>query len=150
MKKSNLKVGIAYVILGVIFLVFALSNEFHDSKVSSVLFGIMGACFGIGVNFIMKYLRWNSPKHRDYYAEKFEQENIERNDELKEKVRGKSAQYMYAIELYILSISSVIFAVLDAMDIVKNGNLFMFYLTGLLFFQLIAGHVMFRYLLKKY
>lgn len=45
------------------------------------------------------------------------------HDELIEKVRGKAGQYAYTIGLYIISFSTVMFAILDALEIIENGEI---------------------------
>lgn len=147
MKKSNYIMGIIYLLIGIIFMILAL---LVNTKLGSLFFGFAGACTGIGVMMISRYIYWNSPKNSERYIEKLENEKIEKNDELKEKVRGKSAQYTYAIGLYITSFSTVIFSVLDSLEIIENGNIFVFYLVGYLIFQLVIGVVIFNHIMKKY
>lgn len=99
---------------------------------------------------IYKYFYWSSPKNKDRYLEKLENEKIEMHDELKEKVRGKAGQYAYTIGLYIISFSTVMFAILDALEIIENGEIFVFFLAGYLVFQIIIGFVLLNQLMKKY
>lgn len=147
MKKSNYIMGIIYLLIGIMLMILALLT---NTKLDGLFFGFAGACTGIGVMMICKYIYWNSPKNSEHYIEKLENEKIEKNDELKEKVRGKSAQYTYAIGLYITSFSTVIFSVLDSLEIIENGNIFVFYLAGYLVFQLVIGVVIFNHIMKKY
>ncbi len=147
MKKINLVTGIMYVIGGLLFLSIAILT---NSKLDSLFFGFAGAGIAPGIMMIYKYVYWSSPQNKERYLEKLENEKIERHDELKEKIRGKSAQYAYAAGLFVISFSTVLFNILDSLEIIENGNIFVFYLCGYLLFQIIIGIVIFRYLMKKY
>lgn len=147
MKKSNLIVGICYLLVGIISLLLAL---FTETKLDGLFFGFTGAGIVPGLMMIYKYFYWSSPKNKDRYFEKLENEKIEMHDELKEKVRGKAGQYAYTIGLYIISFSTVMFAILDALEIIENGEIFVFFLAGYLVFQIIIGFVLFNRLMKKY
>ncbi|MEJ8737066.1 hypothetical protein WKT02_06350 [Erysipelotrichaceae bacterium HCN-30851] len=147
MKKSNLIVGICYLLVGIISLLLAL---FTETKLDGLFFGFTGAGIVPGLMMIYKYFYWSSPKNKDRYLEKLENEKIEMHDELKEKVRGKAGQYAYTIGLYIISFSTVMFAILDALEIIENGEIFVFFLAGYLVFQIIIGFVLFNRLMKKY
>lgn len=147
MKKSNLMVGICYLLVGIISLLLAL---FTETKLDGLFFGFTGAGIVPGLMMIYKYFYWSSPKNKDRYLEKLENEKIEMHDELKEKVRGKAGQYAYTIGLYIISFSTVMFAILDALEIIENGEIFVFFLAGYLVFQIIIGFVLFNRLMKKY
>lgn len=147
MKKSNLIVGVIYVLLGVVFLALALLTE---TALDDLFSGFTGAFIGLGIMIISKYVYWNSAQNKERYKEKLENEKIEMHDELKEKLRGKSAQYTYVIGLFVISFSSVLFSVLDSLDIIENGNIFVFYLVGYLCFQIVVGWISFNHLMKKY
>lgn len=147
MKKSNLIFGGVYLLLGVIFLSLAL---FTDTALDGLFFGFTGACFCPGIIIIYKYIYWNFPKNKGRYVEKLENEKIEIHDELKDKLRGKSAQYTYATGLFVISFSTVLFSILDSLKIVENGNIFVYYLACFLLFQILIGSVIYKHLLKKY
>lgn len=147
MKKSNLLVGIVLTLCGIVFLSIALLSE---TKMEGLLFAGGGASIGLGVMMVYRYLHWNSPQNKERYKEMLENEEIEMQDELKEKIRGKSAQYTYAISLYVISFSAVLFAVLDSLDVIENGYIFVYYLTGIMVFQIIVGWATFHHFLKKY
>lgn len=139
--------GITYVMVGLFFLYLALTT---NTKLDSLFFGFTGAGIVPGCVFIGKYLYWSSPKNQQRYAQKCEQEHIELHDELKEKIRGKSAQYTYAVGLVVISISSVIFYVLDSLNIIENGEIFVLFLTGYFVSQILIGRIAFQRLMKKY
>lgn len=147
MKRNNLILGIIYSLAGVIFLALALLTE---TKLAGLFFGFAGVFISIGIVMVCKYIYWTSPKNREIYKEMLEKEKIEMHDELKEKIRGKSAQYTYAAGLFIISFSTVLFFVLDSLEIIENGNIFVYYLCGYLLLQVIIGSVIFKHLMKKY
>lgn len=147
MKKNNLIKGIIYLLAGFIFLIIALLT---DTRLESLYFGFTGAGIGSGVMMICRYFYWNSPKNRERYQEKLEQEKIELHDELKEKLRDKSGRYAYILGLVVISFSMVLFSVLDSLDIIENGNIMVLFLGAYLTFQIILGVVIFKRLLKKY
>ncbi len=147
MKKNELIIGICYLIAGTASLFLAL---FTETKLDGLFYGFSGAGIVPGGMMIYKYFYWTSPKNKDRYMEKLEDIKIERHDELKEKVRGKSARYSYTIGLYVISFSSVLFAILDALEIIDNGEIFVLFLAGYLVFQLIIGSVLFKQFMKKY
>ena len=147
MKKSHLITGIVYVLVGIVFLVAAL---FTETKINSLLFGFTGACIGPGILMICKYFYWSSPKNKAVYEEKLERERIELHDEMKNLIRCKTAMYLYVAGLFIISFSMVVFSVLDSLEILKNGNIFVFYLAGYMAFQIIGGRVIYKHIMKKY
>ncbi len=147
MKKSHLITGIVYVLVGIVFLVAAL---FTETKINSLLFGFTGACIGPGILMICKYFYWSSPKNKAVYEEKLERERIELHDEMKNLIRCKTAMYLYVAGLFIISFSMVVFSVLDSLEILKNGNIFVFYLAGYMAFQIIGGIVIYKHIMKKY
>ena len=92
MKKSNLTVGLAFTLIGVVFLHFALIS---DSPLGGLLFGLAGGGLGAGLAMICRYLYWNSPQKRARYMEKMAEEQIEQHDELKVKLRDRAGRYTY-------------------------------------------------------
>lgn len=147
MKKSNLITGTVYVIVGVICLGVALLLE---TKLESILWGFAGAGIISGMCMIFKYFYWNSPKHRERYMERMENEQIEMHDELKVKVRDKAGRYAYNLGLLVISLSIMIFSILGALEIIADSFIIVLYLSGYLLFQVIIGIVIFNKLMKKY
>lgn len=147
MKKSNLVYGIGYTIAGILFLLIGL---FTDTKLDSLMFGFAGAGIVPGMIKIYQYFYWNSAENAERYKEKMETEDIEWHDELKDKVRGITARYVYMSGLCVLSVSSVVFTVLDSLEILENGNIFVLYLCAYILFQFVSGHIIFKRILKKY
>lgn len=147
MKKSNLITGIAYVVFGLICLGVALLFE---TKLEGILWGLSGAGIAPGVAMIGKYFYWSSPKNRERYAERMENERIEMHDELKIKIRDKSGRYAYILGLLVICFSMVVFSILGTLEIIENSRMIVLYLGGYLLFQVIAGIVIFNKLMKKY
>lgn len=147
MKRSYLIIGILYILAGIIFLLIVL---FTQTRLEGLFSGFAGAGIGPGLFMVYRYFYWNRPTKKEEYEKRMEQERIELHDELKEKVRGKTAQYVYALGLCVISVSTVLFAVLDSMEILENSDIFVFYLVGYLVVQIVGGHLIFRHLMKKY
>lgn len=147
MKKSNLVTGIVYVLLGIGCL---LTVILLDTELDGILCGFAGAGLALGCIIIYKYFYWTSPKHEKQYQEKIKQEQIELHDELKEKLRDKSGRYAYIFGLVVVAISSLVFAILDSLQIMEHGTIIAVYLLAYLVLQYVAGVVIFKHLLKKY
>ena len=147
MKKSNLIVGILYVLFGVACLIVALLIE---TKLEGILWGFAGAFIFPGIMMICKYFYWSSPKNKVRYEERLDNERIEMHDELKTKIRDKAGRYTYTLGMIILSFSISVFGILGALDVIENARMIVIYLSGYLLFQFIAGNVIFNKLMKKY
>ena len=103
MKKSNLITGILYVLFGVVCLIVALLIE---TKLKSILWGFAGAGIFPGIMMICKYFYWSSPKNKERYEERLENERIEQHDELKTKIRDRAGRYAYVLGLLVISFST--------------------------------------------
>ncbi len=147
MKKSNLIVGMLYVLFGVTCLIVALLIE---TKLEGILWGFVGAGIFPGMMMICKYFYWSSPKNKDRYEERLENERIEMHDELKTKIRDKAGRYTYTLGMIILSFSILVFSILGALEVIENARMIVIYLSGYLLFQFIAGIVIFNKLMKRY
>ena len=121
-----------------------------DTKLDGLFFGFAGAGIIPGIMMIFKYCYWSSPKNKERYAEKLENEKIELHDELKEKLRDKSGRYAYTAGLFVIAVSMMLFAVLNSLEIVQTGNIIVLVLGGYLVFQIVIGIVIFNHLMKKY
>ena len=147
MKKSNLIAGVAYVLVGVACLIVALLTE---TKLEGILWGFAGAGVLPGIMMIGKYFYWSSPKNKERYEERLENERIEMHDELKTKVRDKAGRYTYILGLFVISISIFAFSILSALGIMENARMLLLCLSGYLLFQVIAVIVIFNQLMKQY
>ena len=147
MKKSNLLVGLLYFGVGLISLITGLLVE---TKLGSLLFGFAGAGICGGVAIIWKYYYWVKPENRTRYQEKLEAENIDLKDERKTQLRDKSGRYAYIVGLAVLSVSIVVFSILDSLNIIISLKMIILYLGGLLAFQYIIGLIIYNHLNNKY
>ena len=147
MKKSNLITGILYVLFGVACLIVALLIE---TKLEGILWGFAGAGIFPGIMMICKYFYWSSPKNKEQYEERLENDRIEQHDELKTKIRDRAGRYAYGIGLVVICFSILAFSILGALEVIDNARMIIFYLSGYLMFQIITGIIIFNKLMKKY
>ena len=112
MKRGHLMTGIVYVAVGILLL--ALSS-LTEGRLGSLLFAFGFAGAVPGAVMIGKYVYWTSPRNRERYAERVEQERIDLQDELNQKLSDRSGRCAYLIGLAVLSVSIVAFSVLDAL-----------------------------------
>ena len=108
MKKSNLITGILYVLFGVACLIVALLIE---TKLEGILWGFAGAGIFPGIMMICKYFYWSSPKNKERYEERLENERIEQHDELKTKIRDRAGRYTYSLGLLVVCFSILVFGI---------------------------------------
>ena len=146
MKKFQLISGIIYTLLG---LAILLAAFFTDTKIG-MLYGLGGALTGPGLAMMGTYLYWSRPKNRQRYEERLENERIEMNDELKQKLRDRSGRYAYVLGLVTVSLSLFVIGILDSLGLIGDSLPLVWYLSAYLIFQIIAGIVIFNRLLKKY
>lgn len=147
MKKGNLITGMFYVLFGIACLTVALLIE---TKLEGFLWGFAGAGIFPGIVIICKYFYWSSPKNKERYEERLENERIEQHDELKTKIRDRAGRYVYSLGLLVISFSILVFGILGALDVINNTRIIVLYLGAYLLFQVIAGIVVFNMLMKKY
>lgn len=148
MKKSNLAIGILYVLFGIVCL---LTGLLVNTRLDSLLFGFAGVGIFPGCTMIFKYFYWTSPEHEKEYLEKMENEQIELQDELKQHLRAKAGQYTYVLGMVVIAVSMPVFAALDELQLFAINNLmFIAFLFLYLMFQIFAGNIIYKHLLKKY
>ncbi len=147
MKKSNLITGFVYILVGLACLFMAL---WWESKIDGILWGLAGAGIFPGAGMVCKYFYWASPKRKEIYSRRLENEKIERSDELKEKIRDRSGRCAYVLGIIVVSISMLIFSLLDALEIIADARILILYLGAYLLFQIAAGIMFFNRILKKY
>ena len=147
MNKKNLFVSIFYTIWGFANLIAAL---FTETKLDGVFFGMAGAGIVPGLMMLYRYFYWKSPKRSQQYQELLENERVERNDELKEKVRGLAARYAYTLGILVTCFAMLAFSILGSLDVMMDYRVMVLYLGCFLAFQGIAGVVVFNKLMKKY
>ena len=117
MKKSNLITGILYVLFGVVCLIVALLIE---TKLEGILWGFAGAGIFPGIMMICKYFYWSSPKNKEQYEERLENDRIEQHDELKTKIRDRAGRYAYGIGLVVICFSILVFSFLGALEVYRQ------------------------------
>lgn len=147
MKKSNLMVGIVYILVGVACLVLAL---FFNINLNDLLFWFAGAGIIPGLIMVVQYFYWTFPKNKARYAERLENQNIELQDERKQKLRDKSGRYAYILGLAVISLSIVIISILGPLELISNYRFMVIFLYIYFIFQLIIGIIIFNYLNNKY
>lgn len=144
MKKSNLIYGLIYTILAGISLYLAIA---FDNKMSGIFYGMTGALGGNGIFIIIRYFYWQ--KNKEKYQEKLEIEEIEQNDELKQKLRDKAGKYTYWIGMLIIALSIMVYSVLGGLNIMDTEHIII-YLGAYLISLVFIGVIVFNHLLKKY
>ena len=144
MKKSNLIYGLIYTIMAGIFLYLAIT---FDNKISGIFYGMTGALGANGIFIIIRYFYWQ--KNKEKYQEKLEIEEIEQNDELKQKLRDKAGKYTYWIGMLIVALSIMVYSVLGVLNIMDTEHI-VIYLVAYLISQVFIGFIVFNHLLKKY
>jgi hypothetical protein len=147
MKKSSLYTGFTFLLIGLLFGIFAL---FSNTKLESQLWGFSGAGVAGGSVGLWKYYFWSHPKNKIKYKDRLENETIELCDERKEKFRNQSGRYAYIVGLGITCISIVIFSLLESLEIIHHTKILILYLFGYFVFQYIVGIIIFWHLNKKY
>lgn len=145
MKKSNLIYGLIYIILAGISLYVAI--YFGDNKMTGIFYGLTGVLGGSGIVTIIRYFYWQ--KNKEKYQEKLEIEEIEQQDELKQKLRDKSGKYTYWIGMLIIALSIIVYSVLGVLNIMDAEHI-VIYLGAYLISQVFIGVIVFNHLLKKY
>ena len=147
MKKGYLIRGMVPALLGAAFIAAAV---FTESPVENLLWGLGGAGLAPGLVMIVRYFYWSSPGNERRFKEMQERSDIERRDELNEKLRDKSGRIAYLAGLLILCVSEVVFTVLGKTGVIADHRIFVSYLFGLLVLQILIGMAAFHLLRKKY
>lgn len=145
MKKTNLVYGLIYIVLAGIS--FYVAIVFNTNKLSGIFYGMTGALGGSGVVSVIRYFYWQ--KNKEKYQEKLEIEQIELQDELKQKLRDKAGKYTYWIGMLIIALSIIVYSILGVLGTMDTEYMVM-YLGAYLIFQVFTGVIIFNRLLKKY
>lgn len=146
MKKTQLISGIIYTLLGLALLLTAI---FTNTEIG-MLYGLGGALTGPGLVMMGKYFYWSRPQNRQRYEERLDNERIEMNDELKQKLRDRSGRYAYVLGMVTVSLSIFVIGILEDLGLIGDSRPMVLYLAAYLIFQVVAGIVIFNRLLKKY
>lgn len=149
MKTRDLWTGVGFVVVGILFLLAALLWE---TPLGSLFCGLCGAFTVPGIAQIIKYIKWSSPKHRDEYQARLEQEQIELRDERKEMLRNKSGRIAYILGLLLAAVSMTVFSFLGKLGFVDQAasRLVILFLAGYMLVQILAGMVIYRVIERRY
>lgn len=139
--------GLCYGVAGLVFLFLAINT---NTVFTSLFWGFCGAFLSIGLGRIIRSIYWSDPKRSQRHQKLEELKQIEQHDELKEMLRNQSGRIAYLMGLFVLCISIVVFAFLGQAGLLMDAKVFVLYLGGYLLFQIVAGIIVFYYLLKKY
>ena len=126
------------------------TGKYKRQKLEGILWGFAGAGIFPGIMMICKYFYWSSPKNKERYEERLENERIEQHDELKTKIRDRAGRYTYSLGLLVICFSILVFGILGALEVIDNARMIILYLSGYLMFQIITGIIIFNKLMKKY
>lgn len=148
MKKSNLYVGIGYVLAGLTCLAAVIFLPAPEG-LRSILCGLGGGGVVPGLMMIGKYFYWSRPENAPRYQARLDAEAIEMKDELKEAVRNQAGCLAYRVGILVISLSLLVFAVLGGLGVLDNLVISL-YLFGYLVFQLVIGGWLFKRLMKRY
>ena len=147
MKNSRLIIGLLSALLGIACLCIAF---FTETKLEGILWGFAGTGIVPGTMLVCQYFYWNSPKNKERYAQRLENEQIEQHDELKTQVRDKAGRHAYVLGIFTTCLAMMVFAVLGALEIIDHTHIILLYLFGYLLLQEFAGIFFFNRLMKKY
>lgn len=148
MKKSYLWSGLGMIALGLV----CLAAVFLNMPLASIFAGLFGAFTVPGAMQVYRYAKYSSPKRAAEYQERLDQEQIDMRDERKEMLRNKAGRIAYILGLAAVSVSMLVFSFLGKLGVLDEAvtRLVILFLAGYLFFQLIAGWVVYGLLEKKY
>ena len=141
MKKNTLYIGIAYLVGGILLILFGIFGP--QVPFENFIWGMGGSCIGPGIILIYKYLYWSKPENSSEYEKRIQLEQINRNDERKIMLRDKSGRITYIITLVILLVINIVFSFM-------NVDIFVLVtLWSLLIFMYVGGIIIFNILSKK-
>ena len=147
MKKNYLNEGMKLLLVGIC---LVLAAAFCETAVDGLLWGFAGGALAPGIARIIQHFYWSAPKNQERYREIQEQEDINRHDELNEKLRDKSGRIAYNIGLLIICISEIVFSILGKTGVITDHKIIVLYLFSLFVFQIVIGKVVYHQLRRKY
>ena len=147
MKKSNFWCGLAYALLG---LVFLLAGLLWETRLSSLSVGLGAGMLSSGVLQLVRYRKWTRPENEAAYREKLEEEQIELRDERKTMLRDRSGRYAWLLGMALCAAAILVFGALEALELVENARIVTLFLAAYLIIQYGAGVFFYRRLSKKY
>ena len=147
MRKHDLIFGILSFIIGAVCLSVMLLTE---TKLEMTLCWGAGYCLVLGIAKIGKYRWWNLPENRNTRDAMLESETIDRQDELKMKIRDRSGRYAYIFGQYIICAVAMILIVLSAWEISIGIDAVLYIFCGYLLLQIMAEKIVYKHISKKY
>lgn len=147
MKKEYLRNGICFALLG---LCLALAAGLTETFFEGLLWGLAGGMGVPGLCMIIRYYYWSAPGRREAYEERLDLADIEKKDELKEKLRDRSGRYAYNAGLLVICAAMVVISFLGKAGVLEGARFMVFFLFGYLVFQFVLGVLIFNALLKEY
>ncbi len=144
--KRFLKEGLIFILLGITCFVLAMTLE---TKLNSILFGLTGSFCGPGIYIVAKYFYWSSPKRKQLYEQKTENDYIELHDERKEMIRGKAARFSLLVNMLITSVSVFVVSILGQLEIISWHKPVTFFIAFLFIVQAVASQIIYKQLEKK-
>lgn len=145
--KNQLITGLGYLVAGILCLIAGLLTE---SKFGGILFGLAGAGIGPGALLVWKYAYWSAPERIGAYEQRLEEEQIELQDELKQKLRDRSGRAAYLAGMGVTCVAVFALAGLSAWLEVIPVKAAVLYLCAYLLFQWGIGIWLFKRMLGRY
>lgn len=145
--KNQLITGVCYLAAGSVCLLAGLLTE---SKLDGILFGLAGAGIGPGVLLVWKWAHWSAPERIGAYEQRLYDEQIELQDELKQKLRDRSGRAAYLAGMGVTCVAVFVLAVLSAWFEALPVKAAVFYLCAYLLFQWGVGIWFFKRMLRRY
>jgi len=147
MKKSNLIIGLIFVMIGIGCLTVMI---FSDTVFEMTLLRCSAYCLIFGALTVGRYIYRNLPVNREIYSSLEEYENRELNDELNIHLRNKASRYAYIFGLYTICLAVVVFDILGTLGLVENAGVIIISLGILLAVQILSEKLFLRYLKSRY
>lgn len=142
MKTRYFLPGLFCSIVGIIGLAGIICNtDLSFLFICFFIFGISGVCF-----LLWKYRYWSKPLNKGKAEEFLDNEQIEIQDERKEKLRNLAAKYIYILNLIVITFSIIVFSILRELEVTVGIDIIIWYLSGYLFFQYFISIIIYNYL----
>ena len=97
-----------------------------------------------------KYAYWSAPERIGAYEQRLYDEQIELQDELKQKLRDRSGRAAYLAGMGVTCVAVFVLAVLSAWFEALPVKAAVFYLCAYLLFQWVVGIWFFKRMLRRY
>ena len=141
MKRNDIIILIAYIIIGVILIIIGL--RIQVDYYSSLIFS-MG--FGISVSSVVQIIRYyyhTRPENIETYREKVRQQSIDLNDERKVQIRHRAGYITWAATMVLCLLGAMIAVFLHANIFIVEG------LMGLAILEYIVALIIYKSLCRR-